>query len=98
MHRKLGLAPSAECSSGTGEQTAEHVLQQCPKLQELRTAVWPEETSLHSKLHGKGVAGNYLACIIFTLHLEDTRNNRRYVSLDQNVRPSARRKKGLFVC
>nr|KAG5702996.1 hypothetical protein BaRGS_014819 [Batillaria attramentaria] len=53
MHRELGLAPSAECSCGTGEQTAEHVPQQCPKLQELRTAVWPEETSLHSKLYSR---------------------------------------------
>nr|KAG5706536.1 hypothetical protein BaRGS_028707 [Batillaria attramentaria] len=53
MHRKLGLAPNAECSCGTGEQTAEHVPQQCPKLQELRTAVWPEETSLYSKLYGR---------------------------------------------
>nr|KAG5690144.1 hypothetical protein BaRGS_003467 [Batillaria attramentaria] len=52
MHRKLGLAPNAECSCGIGDQTTEHVLQQCPKLQELRTAVWPEETSLHSMLYG----------------------------------------------
>nr|KAG5706601.1 hypothetical protein BaRGS_005671 [Batillaria attramentaria] len=51
MHRKLGLAPNAECSCGTGDQTTEHVLQQCPKLQELRTAVWPEETPVHSKLY-----------------------------------------------
>nr|KAG5713830.1 hypothetical protein BaRGS_024457 [Batillaria attramentaria] len=48
MHRKLGLAPSAECICGTGEQTAEHVFQQCRKLQQQRTAMWPEETSLHS--------------------------------------------------
>ena len=32
MHRKLKLAPSPTCPCGREEQTAEHVLQRCPRL------------------------------------------------------------------
>ena len=52
MFRKLGLAPSPNCSCGTGEQTAEHILQQCPNLREQRKTVWPADTPLHTKLYG----------------------------------------------
>ena len=52
MCRKLGLAPSPNCRCGTGEQTAEHILQQCPETIRQRTAVWPTDTPLHQKLYG----------------------------------------------
>ena len=52
MCRKLGLAPSPNCRCGTGEQTAEHILQQCAEHVQQRTAVWPTDTPLHQKLYG----------------------------------------------
>jgi hypothetical protein len=33
-------------------QTAEHILQACPKYTALREVIWPEETALQTKLYG----------------------------------------------
>ena len=52
MNRKMKLAPSPTCNCGLGDQTAEHILQDCPLLQGHRETVWPEATSLRAKLHG----------------------------------------------
>nr|KAG5711870.1 hypothetical protein BaRGS_026311 [Batillaria attramentaria] len=45
------------------------VQEQCPKLQELRTAVWPEETSLHTKLYGSWQELQKMAHFIVTTSL-----------------------------
>ena len=52
MHRKLKLAPSPTCSCGLEDQTPEHILQTCPRLQGHRDTVWPTPTSLQTKLYG----------------------------------------------
>ena len=52
MSRKLRLAPSPLCSCGLAEQTAEHILQDCPGLRKLRDEIWPEPAGLLEKLHG----------------------------------------------
>ncbi|XP_060572511.1 uncharacterized protein LOC132730568 [Ruditapes philippinarum] len=49
---KLKLAASPKCSCGRDNQTAEHLLQQCPLLEQQRRAVWPHETGIQTKLHG----------------------------------------------
>ena len=51
MHR-LRLVKSPKCPCGTADQTAEHVLNHCPALHDLRKATWPQPTPLHQKLHG----------------------------------------------
>ena len=52
MCRKLKLAPSTACNCQQGDQTAEHILQSCPKLHTLRESIWPNATPLHTKLYG----------------------------------------------
>lgn len=52
MHRRFHLAPSPFCPCGRAEQTTEHILQDCPELQDLRKETWPQRTSLQDKLYG----------------------------------------------
>ena len=52
MHRRFHIASSPLCFCGEKEQTTEHILQRCKKLQQLRQEVWTTPTSLHDKLHG----------------------------------------------
>ncbi|KAK7100610.1 hypothetical protein V1264_023530 [Littorina saxatilis] len=52
MNRKFKLAPSPTCACGQEDQTAEHILQRCPLLDEERKEVWPSPTPLHTKLYG----------------------------------------------
>jgi hypothetical protein len=49
---KLKLAASPKCSCGNDNQTAEHILQRCPLLEQQRKAVWPVETRIQTKLYG----------------------------------------------
>ena len=55
MHRKLKMVPSSACSCQRGEQTAEHILQVCPRFDDLRKEIWPDMTSLETKLFGDRV-------------------------------------------
>ena len=50
MHRKLKMVPSSACNCQRGDQTAEHILQVCPRFEELRKEIWPDITSLETKL------------------------------------------------
>ena len=52
MHRRFRLAPSPSCPCGQAEQTTEHILQDCPELQDLRKEIWPQQSSLQDKLYG----------------------------------------------
>ncbi|KAK7087637.1 hypothetical protein V1264_021661 [Littorina saxatilis] len=52
MNRKFKLAPSPTCACGQEDQTAEHILQRCPSLDEERKEVWPSPTPLQTKLYG----------------------------------------------
>jgi ribonuclease HI/endonuclease/exonuclease/phosphatase family metal-dependent hydrolase len=52
MATKLKLVPSPLCPCGLDNQTAEHILQACPKYKALREVIWPEETALQTKLYG----------------------------------------------
>jgi len=49
---KLKIAASPKCSCGEDNQTAKHILQQCPLREQQRKAVWPVETGLRLKLYG----------------------------------------------
>lgn len=51
MHR-LKLAPTPQCTCGTGLQTPEHVLQTCPLLDKTRKDTWATQTTLCNKLWG----------------------------------------------
>ena len=52
MCRKLKLVPSPTCSCGLADQTAEHILESCPIYHQERRDVWPEDTTLQTKLYG----------------------------------------------
>ncbi|KAK7111740.1 hypothetical protein V1264_011322 [Littorina saxatilis] len=52
MNQKFKLAPSPTCACGQEDQTAEHILQRCPLLDEERKEVWPSPTPLQTKLYG----------------------------------------------
>ena len=52
MHKKFKLTPTSACSCQQGDQTAEHVLQSCTKLEQERVDIWPTGTSLQTKLYG----------------------------------------------
>jgi ribonuclease HI len=49
---KLKLAASPLCSCGLEYQTAEHLLQRCPLIEQQRKRVWPVETNVDKKLYG----------------------------------------------
>ena len=57
--RKMKLAPSATCSCGLEDQTAEHILQRCPLLQTASTNVWPKAVyaATHQTLRQQGGTG-----------------------------------------
>ncbi|KAK7108155.1 hypothetical protein V1264_015944 [Littorina saxatilis] len=50
--RRIGVAESATCDCGEGDQTPEHVLQACPLLDQLRIQTWPDPTDLRTKMWG----------------------------------------------
>ena len=52
MHNRFKLVDSPKCSCGAAEQTAEHILQDCPNFQDLRREIWPTPTSFEDKLFG----------------------------------------------
>ncbi|XP_053376916.1 uncharacterized protein LOC128547772 [Mercenaria mercenaria] len=53
MCTKLKLSPSPMCPCGLEQQTAEHILQRCPRLENQRKRVWPNSTPMKIKVHGK---------------------------------------------
>ena len=55
MCRKFKLVPSTACICQQGDQTTEHILQNCPRLGILRESIWPDATPLQTKLYGDGV-------------------------------------------
>ena len=52
MYTKFKVGNSPMCSCGTTQQTAEHVLQNCAQLEDIRLRYWPTSTSLNVKLYG----------------------------------------------
>ena len=50
MYNKFKIGHSADC--GHGQQTTEHVLQECTQLQETRNKYWPAEHTMERKLYG----------------------------------------------
>lgn len=52
MYYTMRLAPSPKCRCGEADETPEHVLQTCRLLTQPRDRVWPERTSLQTKLYG----------------------------------------------
>ena len=46
------LVQSLLCICHTGDQTADHILQDCPAFTNLRTQIWPDGISLHQQLYG----------------------------------------------
>ena len=51
LHR-LKLVPSPTCACGQTAQTAEHILQDCHLMNQLRKEHWPTETDINTKLFG----------------------------------------------
>ena len=52
MYNKFKIGHSADCDCGHGQQTTEHVLQECTQLQETRNKYWPAEHTMERKLYG----------------------------------------------
>ena len=52
MYKTMKLVQSPLCTCHTGDQTADHILQDCPTFTNLRTQIWPDGISLHQQLHG----------------------------------------------
>ena len=52
LFTKLKIGSTGLCDCGTDRQTAEHILQLCPKFAELRSKYWPTTTDVHRKLYG----------------------------------------------
>ena len=48
--KRVGLSSTAVCECGLGEQTPEHILEDCPLAD--RTEAWPQDTTYHQKLWG----------------------------------------------
>ena len=51
--KRLGLADSVHCECGSEEQTPEHILQTCPRMETVRQQFWPEDTEVGTKLRGQ---------------------------------------------
>ena len=51
MHR-LKISHTDECPCGTGIQTTEHVLRECPTFNTLRQETWNNDVSHQEKLYG----------------------------------------------
>ena len=51
LYKKFRLVPSPLCTCGE-EETPEHVIQNCPLYDRMRSRAWPTRADLHTKLHG----------------------------------------------
>ena len=49
---RLKIAHTDECPCGTGPQTPEHILQNCPAHEALRRQTWPQGAELQEQLWG----------------------------------------------
>ena len=45
MYKTMKLVQSPLCTCHTGDQTADHILQDCPTFTNLRTQIWPDGIS-----------------------------------------------------
>ena len=52
MYRKFKVGKSELCTCGQAAQDTKHVLESCTLLEELRTKIWPKQTTLTQKLYG----------------------------------------------
>ena len=52
MHKTMKLVQSPLCTCQTENQSADHILQDCPTFTNLRTQIWPDGISLHQQLYG----------------------------------------------
>lgn len=52
MYTKFKIGESAMCTCGLAPQTADHILQDCPKYDISRRSFWPRETTVEDKLYG----------------------------------------------
>ena len=46
------ISHTDECPCGTGTQTPEHLLQECPQYNDLREKTWNSDVGLEEKLYG----------------------------------------------
>ena len=49
---RLKISHTDECPCGTGTQTPEHLLQECPQYNDLREKTWNSDVGLEEKLYG----------------------------------------------
>ena len=52
IYTKFKIGESAMCTCGLAPQTANHILQDCPKYDISRRSFWPRETTVEDKLYG----------------------------------------------
>ena len=52
MYTKFKIGPSEHCPCQTSSMTTEHLLQECPLYNTLRTRIWPQSETLEKKLYG----------------------------------------------
>ena len=52
MYEKFRRVQSPGCTCGAAAQTAEHILQYCPRFDYIRKQKWPTTTELEDKLYG----------------------------------------------
>ena len=61
---KVGDGPNCPC--GASRQDAQHILQDCPQLEEARRKYWPEPREMNQKLYGSALQLGVTAELIYT--------------------------------
>ena len=64
---KVGDGPNCPCRAS--RQDAQHILQDCPKLEEARRKYWPEPREMNQKLYGSALQLGITAEYIYTSDL-----------------------------
>ncbi|KAK3756058.1 hypothetical protein RRG08_032981 [Elysia crispata] len=64
---KIGDGPNCPC--GASRQDAQHILQDCPQLEEARRKYWPEPREMNQKLYGSALHLGITAEFINSLDL-----------------------------
>ncbi|KAK3767250.1 hypothetical protein RRG08_018117 [Elysia crispata] len=64
---KIGDGPNCPC--GASRQDAQHILQDCPQLEEARRKYWPEPKEMNQKLYGSAIHLGITAEFINSLDL-----------------------------
>ncbi|KAK3800777.1 hypothetical protein RRG08_003181 [Elysia crispata] len=71
LFSRYKIVDGPNCPCGASRQDAQHILQDCPQLEEARRKYWPESREMNQKLYGSalhlGITAEFINSLDFTI-------------------------------